>query len=190
MPSILARTMILILAFSAGASPQVATQTTPNEASLLLTIRILTPVVRSGTPVELHIDIENDGGDDVAVARYFDCISNGPSCLLLTIEDESGEKHESEQFHRWGSPDALLYWWTLVTPLHSYGVHEKLENMPGMATYDFLKRPGRYKVFATYTSKGGYMPPAREDLHIPTLKVWEGKLVSNTASFKVVPARS
>lgn len=155
-----------------------------NDADQLrLRIDVLTQTVRQGDPVDIRVEIKNDGKYEVSIAKWLLCTVNGPSCLSLEFEDEKGLKHEGEMMHATMALDATNEWWTQISPSHYYGVEERLEGSP----YDFLKTPGHYKATARYISKGGLTPPSREDWHIPSREVWKGEIVSNEARFEVVP---
>ena len=171
---------ILILAIACQAQDPLPK---PNVDRLQLRIATLTPTVIQGDPVEIRVEIKNNGKYEVSVARWLLCTINSPSCLSLEFEDENGSKYEGEIIHSTMSPDATGEWWTQISPSHYYGTEERLEDLP----YDFLKKPGRYKVTARYISRGGFTPPSREDWHIPAHEVWKGEIVSNVASFEVIP---
>jgi hypothetical protein len=174
--------LFAVVLFVAIACHAQAQSSNSNVDALQLRITIVTPTVKQGDPVEILVEIKNNGKYEVSVARWLLCTTNGPSCLSLEFEDEDGLKHEGEAMHAIMSPDATNEWWTQLSPSHYYGVEERLEGLP----YDFLKKPGRYRVTARYVSKGGLTPPSREDWHIPAREVWKGDIVSNVGSFEVV----
>jgi hypothetical protein len=171
--------VVLVVAIACHAQRQ---SSNANVDPLQLRMVILTPTVTQGDPVEIRVEIKNNGKYEVSVARWLLCTMNGPSCLSLEFEDEDGSKHEGEAIHATMSLDATNEWWTQLSPSHYYGVEERLEGLP----YDFLNKQGRYKVTARYVSKGGLTPPSREDWHIPAREVWKGDIVSNVGSFEVV----
>jgi hypothetical protein len=126
--------------------------------------------------------MKNDSGEPIVVARSLVCVANGPAHLCLDFQDEKGLEHSGEHIHSTMSALAEGDWWAVLAPSHFYGVDDTLSDLP----YEFLKKPGRYKVTAKYISKGGFIPASREDWQIPRRDAWVGEVNSNVASFEVV----
>jgi hypothetical protein len=152
-------------------------------SELRLSVIVLTPTVKQGEPVKVRIELKNDGCSDVAVARWLICIANSPSCLSFEFEDESGIKRWGETSHSFPSVGPTDDYWTQIAPSHYCGVEDRLEGLP----YEFLKKPGRYKVTARYVSHGGLTRPGQGEHDNPQYDVWKGEIVSNSATFEVLP---
>ena len=151
-----------------------------------LRVVVLTPVVAPGEPVIIRVELKNNGGAEIPIARWLVPMVNGPSSLVLEFEDEKGSKFSGENLHGILSTEATNDWWTMLAPEHYYGLEMRFDDK----SYGFLKVPGKFKISARYVSKGGLTPPSRDDWHIPAHDAWKGQLSSNIATFEVRPTDS
>ena len=165
----------------------------PN-VKIRLSTSALTDAIRPGENFLLKIELWNDGPGDVFVCKEFDR-QFSPLChTAIFLEDRSG-LHSSLVL---SAPDfspsqkqtlsaVLLRDWISLRQDHSYGAIITIDP----DAYPQLRKPGRYRIIARYSSEGvvaGYQNSVSLDpdefKHLPASS-WEGEIESTPVNVHV-----
>lgn len=148
-----------------------------------LVLTAVRPVVRiGGAPVRVRVELQNNGQDDFIVGERLLPILNAWTYIVLDIVDSAGHPLQGASMTVEMPSSARNGSWTRIAPGHYYGIEYELDTR----YYPALNHPGRYKLRAKYISKGGNTP-ASPDWQVPSFKVWEGEITSNTVTITVLP---
>lgn len=184
MRSVLLTFLIAIGAASAPtASNGHARTTAATQPPISFTLRAIRDrVFVGGAPARVRIEMQNNGTADFIIGEDFLPITNASTYVLLDLTDSHGQSEPAAGITVYAPFPAQNASWTRIAAGHFYGLELDLDP----EDYPALSRPGRYKVTATYVSKGGNTP-ASPDWQVPSHKVWEGKIVSNSIWIEVLP---
>jgi len=153
--------------------------------------------VKSGEPLELEVELWNEGFEDVFVCKNFERL-NFPLCSVsLYLESASGRFGPIQSGIAYDyAPsssatklsDAVERDWICLRPGHSYGA--KITLSPEL--YPQLLKPGAYKVLAEYSSAGllaAYAGTVVADSDGPSKlcgRSWSGKIESRPHNIRIL----
>lgn len=194
---------LVILAASFTASGQEnPTRNTKPQISVRLTIPQRTFTVGESLKVGIHIS--NVGSKPVLVGNlpsFFSMSSDTPSRIQFELRDNYGRSSPSVKFtdDRFSpsveaSPAiALLRYWLLLYPGHSLVVDVTLDK----DLFEFLGKPGKYRLSANYSSNGLLYPPVYraigltdEEVQSVPFQSWSGNISANTLNLEIVPVKA
>ncbi len=192
--------LLIVLATSCVAAAQGdgAGNTAP-QISVYLTIPKGTFSV--GKPVIVKIHIENVGNKPVLVANFVSMSRNTNSHIEFRLKDTHGRMSSSleaiaDNFSSSvaASPaNALLGSWLLLKPGYSLAVDVTLDK----DLFEFLGKPGKYRLSANYSSDGLLYPPAYraigltdKDVQSVPFQSWNGNISTNTLNLEIVPVKA
>lgn len=148
-----------------------------------LVLTAVRPVARvGGAPARVRVELRNNGQDDFIVGEDLLPIVNARTYVLLEIVDPSGHAQQGTVMTAEIPFSVRNASWTRIAPGHYYGIEFDLDTKD----YPALSHPGRFKITVKYISKGGNTP-ASPDWQVPSYKVWEGEITSNTVTITVLP---
>lgn len=154
-----------------------------------------------GEPVMVRILIENVGDKPVLVANFVSAIRNPNSYIEFKLRDTHGRMSPSleaiaDNFSSSvaSSPaNALLGSWLLLKPGYSLAVGMTLDK----ELFEFLGKPGKYRLSANYSSNGLLYPPVYRALGLTDKEVqsvpfqsWNGNISTNTLNLEIVPVKA
>ncbi len=150
-----------------------------------------------GQPVDLHVTLENRGKVTVFVGQSLGRVDWIYSAEVR-VSDENGrvspELHWMHPFMADYDPsqpfiDALTRWWVPLPPACNYGTVIQIDG----TDFDFLKKPGRYKIEVTYISYGMEEPlnynrlaASPEEIKKLPYGSWRGRAKSNSILVQLV----
>jgi hypothetical protein len=158
-----------------------------NNPSVRLRLTIPNPAVTVGEGLGVRVELKNESGETIVIARWLGCVTNAPAFLCLEFRDEKGQRLPSYAVRAdMTSAEFEGDSWTQIAAGYFYGNEFTLRDLP-YERYEFLNKLGRYSVTAKYVSKGGFIPASGQDWKIPKRDAWVGEVDSNAASFEVIP---
>ena len=182
-------------------SPILATTQTGNprstaESSPRIEIKLIPEksVIRTGETLKFNVEIWNVGTADIIIAQNIDA-TFGNSDLELFLE--VGSTLQGAAMHGVGdaipdpNPDLAITFvknWLTLNKSHYYGTYVDMDPID----FPQLRKPGRYRIRAKYSSRGinsvpawngGWLKP--EDIEKLPFKAWKGTADSNFVSVQV-----
>jgi len=166
---------------------------------LRLSLRMNT--FRIGEPIEIDVRLVNKGNEPLFVGSGMPEIADWIYSLHLDVSDSRGNRCAQSimlpPFVR--APDAdegftnsLVRRWLVLFPSYFYGTTTVLD----METVECLRKPGRYRIRAFYSSMGMdadlyYNPLASQPTEVAKLpfKSWKGTIESNPIWITVLGTR-
>ena len=157
-----------------------------DDRALRLVIQALKPVYKLGEPIDLRVTIENTGKDTIFVGQIIQRMDWQFSIQMGLFDEQGNRSTELHWFHPFmqdydpSEPfvNALVRSWLALPPGYSYGTIIQLHG----SDFQFLKRPGRYRLEATYESYGMEEPlnynrlaASPEDIKKLPYRSWRGK---------------
>jgi hypothetical protein len=177
----------------AGSTQEVLSK---NEQTLRISILPTKQVYNVGELVELRLSLENVGKMTVFVGQYIR-LGDWIYSTNIQVTDSSGrvspERHWSHPYMTDYDPaetvlDAVTRFWLPLRAGYTYSAVIKISG----TDYDFLKKPGRYTVRASYTSLGMGEPlnynrlaASPEDLKKLPFPSWKGTIKSDPVSITI-----
>jgi hypothetical protein len=154
--------------------------------------------INSGEILELRVEIWNEGSTDVFVCKDFGR-NSWPFCHVdFTIEDSSGRSGSQlssaidlDPFQKVPLARALVRDWIALRPNHFCGTTVKLDP----ATFPQLRKLGRHKVLAEYSSPGlvqgyhGTLVIESGELERLPAKSWQGQVEAKPVIVRILPER-
>ena len=152
-------------------------------------------------PIAIKIRIENVGDKPVLIANFVSIIRNMDSHIEFGLRDTHGRMSPSleanaDNFSSSAAANpanALLGSWLLLKPGYSLAVDVTL----GKDLFEFLGKPGKYRLSATYSSNGLLYPPVYraigltdEEVQSVPFQSWKGKISTNTLNLEIVPVKA
>jgi hypothetical protein len=168
-----------------------STQEKPAPRQVEITLAVSRSVYNVGEPVELHIEIRNNGRKGVFIGSEFIVPDNWMYGTHLELTNEQGEKSPPfgvgvvdaggiSDFH---FASELADHWILLQPRSFYGRTLQVD----ANDFDFLAKPGRYSIRARYHSEGfqskspaNRLPQKPEELKQVSYPSWTGEIESNS----------
>jgi hypothetical protein len=184
---------LLSALFCAQAS---TTQIVPNDSEPRISVRISTTRTRfkPGKDVPLHVEIWNEGKQDVFISKSIDAdVSNALATMDLTLYygphadrpmfSLAADSFSSERSTYPPLASELPKYWIAVAPHHFYGGEVVVRG----SWFKKLKVPGKYRIQGKYTSRGFLA----QDINNPLLhyagelnrlpyKAWVGEVETNS----------
>jgi len=154
-----------------------------------------------GEPVTVKTYIENVGNKPVLLANFVSMIRNTNSHIEFRLRDTHGHMSPSleataDNFSSSvaASPaNALLGSWLLLKPGYSLVVDVTLDK----DLFEFLGKPGKYRLSANYSSNGLLYPPVYraigltdEEAQSVPFQSWSGNISTNTLNLEIVPVKA
>jgi hypothetical protein len=133
-------------------------------------------------PILLRVELWNKSADIFVAGIALYPLMNQTAHLRLEGWNEKGER--VFLLESVGGTGVSIYdkWWNLIAPGHYYGTEYELDSND----IEFVRTPGRYRLIATYVSRGG-VTAANPEYQIPAYNVWKGELASNAVWIQVFP---
>jgi hypothetical protein len=182
-------------------SPILATAQTGNpgstgESSPRIEVKLVPDknVIRPGETLKIKVEIWNVGADDIIIAQNIDA-TFGNSDLELFLEVGSILQAPIMRSVGDGFPDrnpdlarTFVRNWLTLNKAHYYGTYIYMDPI----NYPQLRKPGRYRIRAEYSSRGVSSVPGwnggwlkQEDIDKLPFKAWNGTVNSNFVSVQV-----
>jgi len=154
-----------------------------------------------GEPVMVKIYIENVGNKPVLVANFVSVSRNPNSHIEFKLRDTHGRMSPSleaiaDNFSSsvaTSPANALLGSWLLLKPGYSLAVGVTLDK----DLFEFLGKPGKYRLSAGYSSSGLLYPPVYraigltdEEVQSVPFQSWSGNISTNTLNLEIVPVKA
>jgi hypothetical protein len=180
---ILAATQRRVLAAPLESSPKIELKLIPERAA-----------IRAGETLKVKVEIWNVGDEDIVIAQHVDA-TFGNSELELLLEVGSTLRGSNIRSVADGIPDrnpdaakTFVTNWLTLNKGHYYGTYVDMDPIG----YPQLRKPGRYRIRAQYSSRGIASIPGynggwlkQEDIDKLPFKAWEGMANSNFATIQV-----
>jgi hypothetical protein len=184
-----------------SASPSATLGQVSGPPSPEIAVRISAPKreVKAGELFHVEVRVSNIGETAVLVPNTISTVSGGMAFLKFELTDSKGRVSPgmvwiADDFAPTTQSDEnaaakLLGFWTLLHPKTCL-----LFDVPiGQSKYDFLGKPGKYALSATYASNGisfgrNGLGLSKALLNSLPYKSWTGKVATNEISFNVVSA--
>lgn len=162
-------------------------------------ISVEKPVVASGEPIQLRIEIWNIGTQDVLVCKE---LISGPCDLRISFDPPAKVEHavttgDCVPYESTTHPplqavefaNALVKDWVSISPKHFYGGMIKLDPR----NYPELRVPGRYRIRGAFSSGGLLDQPcyyklkafSKEVANLPAMS-WRGDVETNSVLVQVI----
>jgi hypothetical protein len=154
-----------------------------------------------GETIEVRVEIRNAGDTSIFVGRELYLNTDWIHSLELSLEDESGN---ASGYMRSGRdkfpPDpeqsiatSLAKGWIALSPGHFYGTTLRIYPQ----SFEFLQKPGRYRLYGKYVSHGVdapfyYNPLAYKVEAVSQLpyRFWKGEIDTNSVWIEIVSQNS
>ena len=175
----------------------------PEETAGQLSIRLSLSknTFRLGESIRVKVEISNDGKSTLFVARNIELDPGAIGFLELLVTDAKGNvspRDVSTPVRKAADPGestarAVSKAWVALSPAYSYGTTLRIEP----DSYEFLRKPGRYRLQATYFSLGMAAPvyynslaDKLEEIEKLPFGSWKGKTESNSVWIEILPPRN
>ncbi len=192
------RMRLALAVIAALLSPVIVNSSRPQESSDRVEVRLVAEksVIRPGQRLKLRVEIWNVGTNDVIIAQHIDYPYR--NAVLELFLEVGSQMHRSITGMAVDSipesnPDLAATFinnWLTLRKNHCYGTFVYMDPMD----FPQLRKPGRYRVRARYSSRGisstGAWDAARlnqEDLDKLPFKPWSGTIESNFVRIQVRP---
>jgi hypothetical protein len=158
------------------------------QPDISIKIQSMKETFEKGEPITVRVELRNQSRRDLYVGRKLDGSSDGPTYITFKVWDSRGKpspglKSATDCFMKPDTdslPVAVMKEWIALPPGSSYIAEVRVEN------FDFLKKPGRYRISATYESDGikeqywtKCIKATSEEIKALPFEAWEGKVESN-----------
>jgi hypothetical protein len=167
-----------------------------NEQDVKIEMKLspLKNIIVSGQPLQLTVEIWNQGPADVYVCRDFETSAGPLSSLTLYLDDASG-RHGSKYgmagdispWHKESLTAALARDWIALRRGHFYGAIINIDP----DSFPWLRKPGTYRILGHYSSggilayQGTVLADPEEVAHLPA-RFWTGAVDSNSVVVRVI----
>ncbi len=196
--SFLLMSLTAISASVAGEQPQ-SKQDQKAEIAVSLAVTRNSFVV--GETIEVRVEIRNAGDTSIFVGRELYLNTDWIHSLELSLEDESGNASGYMRRTRHPFPPdleqsiatSLAKGWIALSPGHFYGTTVRIYPQ----SFEFLQKPGRYRLYGKYVSHGVDAPFYYNRLAYKVEAVsqlpyrfWKGEISTNSLWIEIVSQNS
>ena len=190
---------VLVISFLTATGPASTRGQEASRPDLGIRIEAAKTVVSKGEPLSIRVEFTNRTQRDLYVARNLTGVGSNAADITFAVWNSAGQAEPGERAAAdcviKPNPDSLLVAvmknWVALPPGSSYATSAKLGPSP------FLERGGRYKIVASYESRGigeqfwtDCVRASPSEIAKLPFTAWEGKIESNPIWIKVVDQRT
>lgn len=147
--------------------------------NLKLVLNSTHATVKRGRPIQLNIDIINEGDLVIYVGRFLTMMDTAQSFVQINVKDSKGRISPSQRVRILYPRETIVKWWV---PIYGQKRMNYILFIDG-STHSFLGVKGRYELTALYVSMGPYdmaEKPLTVDGHpLSANEIFAGKIESN-----------